>query len=241
MRLIFRENFNIIKSFNFGENMDNFDIVKSFFNGTLKFYNFKSLDNLHISFDVELTTALFQISYRFNELIYLQLPFYKKENKFFIGALGGAAGGALMGGPLGAILGGVVGSVAHGTGFDKKIANIGKWPGKALNTFSDYLTRKEIQSGNGFNWTAGERLAHMERMGVKDYTKTSQGRFDTQLAKSSRVELVKAEMYLRMATGGDPELDNAVKKAYWHIDTFFIFIKHIRCTNSLNYFFNIII
>ena len=75
------ENFNMINLFNFGENMDNFDIVKSFFNGTLKFYNFKSSDNLHISFDVELTTALFQISYRFNELIYLQLPFYKKENK----------------------------------------------------------------------------------------------------------------------------------------------------------------
>ena len=143
-----------------------------------------------------------------------------KDNKYFTGALGGAAGGALMGGPVGAILGGVVGSVAHGTGFDKKLTELGKLPGKMLDQFSGYLARTEIESGNAYNWTAQERIAKMKELnkGEDTYLETARGKLDLKLSKSSRGELVRSEMILRMAVGDDPELDSALKKAYWHLD-----------------------
>jgi len=142
-----------------------------------------------------------------------------KDNKYFTGALGGAAGGALLGGPMGAILGGVVGSIAHGTGFDKKLAGIGKIPGQMLNSFSNRLAKWEIESGNGYNWSAQERINKMRDLNGDDsYKETGRGKFDVKLANSSRSEIVTAEMMLKMAVGKDPELDDAIKDAYYHID-----------------------
>ena len=137
------------------------------------------------------------------------------NNKYLAGAVGGAAGGALMGGPVGAILGGVVGSIAHGTGFDKKITELGKLPGKMLTGFSNRLAKWEIQSGNGFNWSAAEREQKMKdiygnsekgQAKFKEYLNTAQGRLDTKLKNAKREDLIDVEMLLGAATGKDVDI-----------------------------------
>lgn len=141
-----------------------------------------------------------------------------KDNKYFTGALGGAAGGMLMGGPFGAILGGVVGSIAHGTGFDKKLVNIGKLPGKLLTSFTNRLAKKEIESGNGFNWTAAERIQKMREINENDsYTETSQGKLDIALSEASVGELKLAEIKTKIALGRDPEIAKALGEAFKEI------------------------
>ena len=132
-----------------------------------------------------------------------------QKNKWMSGAVGGALGGMMMGGPIGGILGGVLGSVAHGTGFDKTLFNFGKeislLPGKGLNFISNRLTKWEINSGNGFNWTAQERLDK----GGDDYKKTSYGKADIALSKMNKSELIMLQSLVK----GIDNLDEATKYA----------------------------
>ena len=137
------------------------------------------------------------------------------SNKYLAGAVGGAAGGALMGGPVGAILGGVVGSIAHGTGFDKKITDLGKLPGKMLTGFSNKLAAWEIQSGNGFNWSATERIEKMKTIGgskLDKYMASEQYKLDTKLKDAKREDLIDVEMLLSAATGKNVDVKSALNE-----------------------------
>ena len=137
-----------------------------------------------------------------------------KENKYLAGAIGGAAGGALVGGPFGAILGGLVGSVAHGTGFDKQFIKLGKVPGKALNAFSNRLAKWEITSGQGFNWSAQERIEKMESIDKNSsYFKSDQYKTDLKMSQSNREELIKVQMLVDVARGVDPDTKRALDEA----------------------------
>lgn len=132
-----------------------------------------------------------------------------QKNKWMSGAVGGALGGMMMGGPLGGILGGVLGSVAHGTGADAKLFELGKnislLPGKGLKFVSNKLAKWEINSGNGFNWTAQERLD----MGGDNYKNTSYGKADTALSKMNKSELIMLQSLIK----GIDDLDGATKYA----------------------------
>lgn len=139
-----------------------------------------------------------------------------KENKYIAGALGGAAGGALIGGPMGAVLGGIVGSVAHGTGFDKQFIKLGKVPGRMLNSLSNKLATWEISSGNGFNWTAEERIAKMKDIYKNQdhkYFQSDQYKTDLKMSQSNREELIKVQMMVDVARGIDPKIEDALNEA----------------------------
>ena len=142
----------------------------------------------------------------------------KPKNKYVTGAIGGAAGGALVGGPMGAVIGGVVGSIAHGTGFDKQFVKIGKLPGKMLNSFTDKLASWEIKSGQGFNWSAKERLDKMKDIygenssAYRKYKNSTQGKLDIKLSESNREDLIDVEMLIDIANGKDPKYKQALKE-----------------------------
>lgn len=139
-----------------------------------------------------------------------------KDNKYLAGALGGAAGGALIGGPMGAVVGGIVGSIAHGTGADKKLVELSKLPGIGLNKLSNRLATWEISSGNGFNWTAQERVDKMKNL-YKDqdhaYFQSDQYKTDLKMSQANREELIKVQMLVDVARGIDPKIENAINEA----------------------------
>jgi len=60
--------------------MKNYIIETKFSNCTLKVKDVFSEDKLHFTLNIEIITSKFTTSYTFNELIYWQLPFKKKEN-----------------------------------------------------------------------------------------------------------------------------------------------------------------
>ena len=64
--------------------MENYILKTNFSNFTLIVKNVNCTDYLHFSLTLEVITSKFNLSYNFEEMIYWQLPFYKKENKLEI-------------------------------------------------------------------------------------------------------------------------------------------------------------
>lgn len=60
--------------------MEKYIFETKFSNFTLKVKDIKCEDHLHFSFKIEINTSKFDTSYTFEEMIYWQLPFHKKEN-----------------------------------------------------------------------------------------------------------------------------------------------------------------